>query len=445
MKKMGKQSVNKGWVFLLIFLVAIGIFLLYTKLSFTGLVTNIPGGSVSSYSLSEGTFSGTKVDSSTPSSIVLDLSNNYTNGTYISPFISVPSGIEVVWNNFAPNTTIPQGSIVTYLSRVCADTNCSEGFSPIGTNLAGKYFQYKVYMEAAVITTYTNVTNATTNETTTISTTTTTSPIFYGADMTYLIPIALSISIDSPQNTTSNNESVLIKISTTNASSVWFSSDGGSNEVYTGEVHRTFSQGAHSITVYANDTQHVISKTVSFAVLLPEPYCGDGVCNGAEVCANCHQDCGACNNEEDDSESTTDLSDSVCTPGWECTAWSECADGTQTRVCDDVNDCGLAEGMPDGTQSCVVVAAAESEETNTETSTTTKKGFFGTVGSVITAPVTFVFGNKTRIFIFFGVLVLAVAGFFGYRFFSAGKKLNLKFLLNKLSFGKFHGFDNMLE
>lgn len=442
---------NKGWVFLLIFLVAIGVFLLYTKLSFTGLVTNIPGGSVSSYSLSDGAFSGTKVDSLVvPNSIVLDLSNNYTNGTYVSPLVSVPSGIEVVWNNFAPNTTVPSGSIVTYLSRVCADTNCSGvAFSPVSTNPVGKYFQYKVYMEAAVITTYTNVTNSTTNETTTISTVSVTSPQFYGVDLTYLIPIALSISIDGPQNTTYDNQSVLVKISTTNASSVWFSSDGGSNEVYTTELRKTFSQGAHSITVYANDTQHVISKTVSFAVLLPEPYCGDGVCNGGEVCANCHQDCGACNNEEDNADSESIELSNTCTPSWECTAWSECAAETQTRTCSDLNECGLAEGMPDATQSCVVVVPEEATPQTTSTTSTAKKGFFGTVGSVIAAPVTFVFGNKTRVFIFFGVLFLAVAGFFGYRFFSAGKKLNLKFLsklhIGKFSLGKFRGFDNMLE
>jgi hypothetical protein len=442
---MGKQSMNKGLVFLLIFLVVIGIFIFYTNLTPTGFVTNIPGGPVTSYDLSSGTFSGTKVENSM---VVVDLPANYTNGTYVSPFVSVLNNSEVVWNNFAPNVTLVTNSIVTYSARVCAETvNCTGEFSSIspgGINLAGKYLQYKLYMEAGVVTTSTNVTNNVTNETTTVTNTTTTSPQFYGADLTYLIPIALSISIDMPQNVTYTNESVLITVSTTNASSVWFSLDGGSNVVYNGTISKTLSEGAHSVTVYANDTQHVISKTVSFSILLPEPVCGDGVCNGAEVCANCVLDCGAC---ASDSESDSiDLSDSSCTPDWQCGSWSECVDGKQSRTCADVNDCGSAEGMPDGTQSCVVVT--QPVNTTPVTTTTKKKGFFGTVGSVITAPVTFVFGNRTRAFIFLGVLVLAVGGFFAYKFFSGGKKFTLdlsKLHIGKFHLGKFHSFDNMLD
>jgi hypothetical protein len=435
-KRVGKQSMNKGLVFLLIFLVAVGIFVFYTKMTFTGFVTNIPGGSVSSYNLSDGTFNSTKIDNSTiPYAVVLDVSNNYTNGTYISPFVGVPSNLAVVWNNFAPNDSQIPNSTITYFARVCPDTNCSGiAFSPIssgGINLIGKYIQYELYMQAAIVTNYNNQTN-----TTSISIT---SPKFYGVDMTYLIPIALSISIDTPQNTTYSNESVLITISTTNASSVWFSSDGGNNIAYTGAINETFSQAGHSITAYANDTNgHVISKTVSFGVLFPEPYCGDGVCSGAEVCANCPKDCGVCA----DNTGLTDNSNvsvNTCTPDWQCDSWSECINGTQTRACTDVNACGSTEGIPTGTQACVV------QNPSTTSQTTTKKGFFGTVGSAILAPVTFVFGNGTRIFIFITVLVLAVVGFFAYRYFVEGKKLPFNFNLKKFGFGKLHGFDNMLE
>lgn len=441
-KRLGKQSMNKGLVFLLIFLIALGIVVLYTKLNPnpTGFVTNIPGGSVSSYNLSDGSFNGTKIDNSaTPYSVVVDILNNHTAGTYTSPLMSVPSNIEVVWNNFVPNATMVTNSTITYLARVCSETNCSTGFSsltPGGINLVGKYFQYEVLMGAGVVTTSSNVTNETTNVTTTVSTTTTTSPIFYGVDMTYLIPIALSISIDNPQNTTYDNESIPITVSTTNASAIWFSADGGSNEIYTGATNKVFSQGAHSITAYANDTNgHLLSKTISFTIVFPEPYCGDGVCGGVEVCANCPLDCGAC------SEENTDTSDLVttetCTPDWQCDDWSDCVDGTQTRACTDVNACGLATGMPDGTQTCVV------QSPDTSSQTTTKKGFLGTVGSVITAPVTFVFGNRTRIFIFVGALFLAIVGFFAYRTFVQGKKFPINF--KKFGGSKRHSFDNMLE
>lgn len=43
---------------------------------------------------------------------------------------------------------------------------------------------------------------------------------------------------------------------------------------------------------------------------------------------------------------------SGCIPAWECTAWSECVDGSQTRSCTDVNECGTDTGRPDETHAC---------------------------------------------------------------------------------------------
>ena len=48
--------------------------------------------------------------------------------------------------------------------------------------------------------------------------------------------------------------------------------------------------------------------------------------------------------EEDDT--------SECTPSWDCTEWSECADGTQTKTCTDTNECGTSEGKPAEEQDC---------------------------------------------------------------------------------------------
>lgn len=42
----------------------------------------------------------------------------------------------------------------------------------------------------------------------------------------------------------------------------------------------------------------------------------------------------------------------VCTPSWQCTAWSECLDGEQSRVCTDQNSCGTEEGKPSEEQVC---------------------------------------------------------------------------------------------
>jgi hypothetical protein len=43
-----------------------------------------------------------------------------------------------------------------------------------------------------------------------------------------------------------------------------------------------------------------------------------------------------------------------CNPDWECTSWSECNSGTQTRTCTDANSCGKSTGKPTESQSCSV-------------------------------------------------------------------------------------------
>lgn len=45
----------------------------------------------------------------------------------------------------------------------------------------------------------------------------------------------------------------------------------------------------------------------------------------------------------------------VCTPNWEngCSSWSACTpEDIQTRICTDINNCGINEGRPTETQSC---------------------------------------------------------------------------------------------
>ena len=43
----------------------------------------------------------------------------------------------------------------------------------------------------------------------------------------------------------------------------------------------------------------------------------------------------------------------ICTPNWECSAWSECnQSGRQTRICTDKNNCGVAGNKPTESQSC---------------------------------------------------------------------------------------------
>jgi hypothetical protein len=42
----------------------------------------------------------------------------------------------------------------------------------------------------------------------------------------------------------------------------------------------------------------------------------------------------------------------ACVEDWQCTEWGNCTDGIQTRVCEDLNDCGTEENKPDESQEC---------------------------------------------------------------------------------------------
>lgn len=45
----------------------------------------------------------------------------------------------------------------------------------------------------------------------------------------------------------------------------------------------------------------------------------------------------------------------ICTPNWECSAWSECSRSReQTRICKDKNNCGLTANKPTESQLCIL-------------------------------------------------------------------------------------------
>ncbi|OGZ91507.1 MAG: hypothetical protein A2599_03510 [Candidatus Staskawiczbacteria bacterium RIFOXYD1_FULL_39_28] len=50
----------------------------------------------------------------------------------------------------------------------------------------------------------------------------------------------------------------------------------------------------------------------------------------------------------------------VCTPSWNCTSWSSCVNGQQTRTCTDSNNCGVTTGKPSETQACSYPAVSVS-------------------------------------------------------------------------------------
>ncbi|NIM47350.1 MAG: hypothetical protein GTN40_04320 [Candidatus Aenigmarchaeota archaeon] len=55
-------------------------------------------------------------------------------------------------------------------------------------------------------------------------------------------------------------------------------------------------------------------------------------------------------------EITIEYGEEACIENWDCTDWSECVGGTQTRTCTDLNDCGTTYDAPDPfeSRSCTV-------------------------------------------------------------------------------------------
>ena len=46
-------------------------------------------------------------------------------------------------------------------------------------------------------------------------------------------------------------------------------------------------------------------------------------------------------------------SEQKCTPNWQCTNWSDCTSGTQSRTCNDLNNCETISERPIELQTCI--------------------------------------------------------------------------------------------
>jgi len=65
------------------------------------------------------------------------------------------------------------------------------------------------------------------------------------------------------------------------------------------------------------------------------PCCGNGICETGENNAACNQDCIV-----------------QCIPNWTCSGWDECSGGTQSRQCQDLNNCNLNLDRPPEIRAC---------------------------------------------------------------------------------------------
>ncbi len=129
----------------------------------------------------------------------------------------------------------------------------------------------------------------------------------------------------------------------------------------------------------------------------------------------------------------------TCTPNWECGDWQECIEGTQIKICTDVNNCNSQEGIPETSQSCAVEIKEtcfdeikNQDEAGIDCGGFCEKkcGFLTMVGSVINGPIDLgkkfvfegMFGSVTKTILSIGVFVFVVGGFIAVKFFLKRKK-----------------------
>ncbi|MFA5071858.1 MAG: hypothetical protein WC511_05885 [Candidatus Pacearchaeota archaeon] len=49
---------------------------------------------------------------------------------------------------------------------------------------------------------------------------------------------------------------------------------------------------------------------------------------------------------------TTSFNSDFCSENWQCDDWSNCVNGTQTRTCTDIHECGTTQNKPSTEQQC---------------------------------------------------------------------------------------------
>ncbi|MFH1649972.1 MAG: hypothetical protein ABIA93_05465 [Candidatus Woesearchaeota archaeon] len=115
-------------------------------------------------------------------------------------------------------------------------------------------------------------------------------------------------------------------------------------------------------TTWSSGTFHIVDITY------PELVCGDNFCDDQfETCKLCEADCGTCPPAGTGGTGGTGgggggggggaaggaSSQGICVESWKCESWSSCLpDGLQSRVCEDLNQCGTSKDLPSTERTC---------------------------------------------------------------------------------------------
>ena len=204
----------------------------------------------------------------------------------------------------------------------------------------------------------------------------------------------VDITIYSPEEgATYNTTNIALEVSANQEIQVWwYSLNGGGAVVFSPNTTFYAQNGSNQIFVFGRTPGGIIGSNVvlNFNVVVAEAECGNGIieegeeCDGSDfgtdscstygynsgslTCSSCTIDTSSCYNTGGGGGSSGGSSSSggsggvvvasdtgeeeTCTPEWECSEWSDCIDGSQTRECTDSNNCGDTFSKPPETTSC---------------------------------------------------------------------------------------------
>lgn len=111
------------------------------------------------------------------------------------------------------------------------------------------------------------------------------------------------------------------------------------------------------------------------------PQCSDGRDNDGDGKRDYPDDPGCASRQDNSELDVIELTQEDCIPDWDCNDWSNCVDGSHTRICNDVNSCDDLIGKPNEVENCEVIVLGNETITPEENGEGDSKGIV--IGSII--------------------------------------------------------------